>query len=63
MRTKEQTKKLEEKHKEFLTKCENLARQFVTIPAGAESDRPLNKAYENFESVMSSFQEKIKERR
>ena len=55
-KTKEKLKKINTEQIEFLTKCENLAKQFIPIPEGANNNKPLNKAYHIFKSVVSNIQ-------
>ena len=60
---KEQIEKIKTKHDEFLTKCENKAKQFISILEGVETDKPLDKAYQIFVSVVSKFQAQLQERK
>ena len=60
---KEQIEKLKTYQTEFLTKCESLARQFISIPEGVNIHKPLDKKYQVFESLMSKFKEQLQERK
>ena len=44
------------KQVEFLLKCRNLAQSVIPIPMEADTDKPLEKAYQLFESVVSTLQ-------
>ena len=44
---------------EFLTKCRNLTQTVVPGPAETGTNKPLEKAYQLFESVVSTLQEQI----
>ena len=56
---KEQIEKLKTEQTEFLTKCENLARQFIPILKGVDTDKPLDKSYQLFKSIVSKFQAQL----
>ena len=51
-RMKEQIEKLKTKPTEFITRCQDLARQVIPVPEGVDTNRPLEKSYQLFESVM-----------
>ena len=58
---KEQIKKLKTKQAKFLTRCQNLARKVIIVPEEVDTEIPLKKSYQLFESVVSSFQERLQE--
>ena len=44
-KNKEQLKKIKTKKTKFLTKCENIAKKFITILEEVDIDKPLDKEY------------------
>ena len=54
---KEQLQKIDIEQTKFLTKSENMARQFITIMKRVNTHKPLGKAYQLFESVVPKIQE------
>ena len=47
---------------EFLTKCENFPKQIITTPEGVNIEKPLDRAYQLFDSVVSKLQMPLQER-
>ena len=52
VRSKENIKKMKAEQNEFLAKCESLAESFIPILVGTDSNKPLDKAYLIFESIV-----------
>ena len=61
-KNKEQLKKIKTEQTKFLNKCENLVKQFITIPEGVDTKKPLDKAYQLFESFVLKLQAQLQER-
>ena len=58
-RSQNRHKELDENEKEqveFLNKCRNLAQSVIPGPAEVDTNKPLEKAYHLFESVVSALQ-------
>ena len=60
-KTRSQTRRkelddIEKEQVEFLLKCRNLAQSIIPGPMEADTDKPLEKAYQLFESVVSTLQ-------
>ena len=58
-----QIEKLKTEQMEFLTRCRDLAQKVILIPEGADTDKPLDHAYKLFESVVSSLQTQLQEKK
>ena len=56
---KEQIEKLKTEQIDFLTRCQDLARQVIPVPEGVDIDRLFERAYQLFEIVMLSFQAQL----
>ena len=48
---------------EFLTKCRTLTQTVIPGPVETDTNKPLEKAYQLFESVMSNLQEQLQTKR
>ena len=53
---KEQIEKLKVEQVEFLTKCSNLTQTILLETTKTDTDKPLERAYQLLESVMSNLQ-------
>ena len=40
-----------------------MAKKFITIPKGVDTNKPLDKAYQLFESVVSSFKTQLQQKK
>ena len=47
---------IEKEQVKFLLKCRNLAQSVIPVTMEADTDKPLEKAYQLFESVVSNLQ-------
>ena len=59
-KTKELTNK-DTEQVEFLGKCRTLVQSFIPSPIEVDTDRPLERAYQLFESMVSTIQAHIQE--
>ena len=55
--------KLKSEKLEFLTKCRNLVPKIIPGAEETDTDKPLERAYQLFESVMSSLQTQLQEKK
>ena len=56
---REQLDSIKKEQIEFLSNCRNLIQTFILGPIEADTDKPLEKAYQLFESVVSTLQAQL----
>ena len=54
---------IENEQVEFLSKCRNLAQNIIPGPMEAETNKPLEKTYQLFESVVATLQVHMKNKK
>ena len=58
-RKQEQIEKLKTEQIEFLTKCRNLTQTILPGATETDTDKPLERAYQLFESIVSNLQTQL----